>query len=62
MVVVSKFLDARRRLLFFSAVFLRIQGEYYVPVRPNRGCFEAAIEVILKDSKFFHNIEAFRVL
>ena len=25
-----------------------IQGEYYVPVRPNRGCFEAVIEVILK--------------
>ena len=39
-----------------------IQGEYYVPVRPNRGCFEAAIEVILKILKFVHRIEAFRVL
>ena len=41
------------------SMFHHIQGEYYVPVRPYRGFFEAAIEVI---SKIFHNFEALRVL
>ena len=26
-----------------------LQGESYVPVRPNRGCFEAVFEIILKN-------------
>ena len=39
-----------------------IQGEYYVPVRPNRGCFEAVNERILTISKNSHNLKAFRVL
>ena len=30
-----------------------LQGEYYVPVRPNRGCFKASNEVILKILRFF---------
>ena len=39
-----------------------VQGEYYVPVRPNRGCFEAVIEVILKILRFFSYLKAFRVI
>ena len=27
---------------------LDIQGEYYVPVWPNRGCYEAVIKITLK--------------
>ena len=38
---------------------LDIQGEYYVPVQPNRGCYEAVKEVILKISIFSSNFEAF---
>ena len=40
----------------------QIQGEYYVPVRPNRGCFEAVNERILTILKISHNLKVFRVL
>ena len=39
-----------------------LKGEYYVPVRPNRGCFEAANERILTILKIYHNLKVFRVL
>ena len=42
-------------------MLVTVQGEYYVPVRPKRGCFEAVIDVILKFLKYFCNFKAFRV-
>ena len=39
-----------------------IQVESYVPVRPNRGCFEAVIEIILTIQKFLVISRHFRVV
>ena len=43
-------------------MFLELQGEYYVPVRSKKGCFEAVNERILTTSNISHNLKAFRVL
>ena len=49
-----------RMLTIFSTE--NIQGEYYVPVRPNRGSFEAVNERILTILKISHNLKVFWVL
>ena len=42
-------------------LFFDTQGASYVPVRPNRGCFEAVNERILTVLKISHNLKVFRV-
>ena len=43
------FLEMEERVIFIVSIpLVGVQGGDYVPVRQNRGCFEAVIEVILK--------------